>query len=250
MSGLAIWMLVGLSAIGTDPPVMKKDTLYAQELLVIVQETQSVDAFMMALHLLQDLPLERHKIVPLVIRHAERLGIFTDHFSESGKELAQEVDEFLDKLAAKKPVKKGKVISGLKPAEKPAPVYRTPIVPPIRPDRPAPLCENPPTEAEVLRALRPVHGVPYLYEQHRGNIQITMERIVDKIDPPRFFPLVGPAQLHHCHWKCTVYYTATDHVNYPIPLRVSRPQVDVIYIDKDYLHLSAANCVGAVGVVY
>ena len=116
--------------------------------------------------------------------------------------------------------------------------FRTPILPPIRPGFPPPLCEDPPDEARILRAMRKVpRGVPYLYEEHRDNIQVVTELIVDKIDPPRFYPLVGPAQLHHCHWKCTVYYTETVESGYPFPVRITRPRVEVIYIDKDHLHL-------------
>jgi hypothetical protein len=61
--------------------------------------------------------------------------------------------------------------------------------------------------------------------------------MVDRIDPPRFYPLIGPAQLHCCHWKCTVYYTETIEACYPFPVRVVRPRVEVVYLDKDYLHL-------------
>ena len=51
----------------------------------------------------------------------------------------------------------------------------------------------------------------YVYEEFRDKIEVTSERMVDKIDPVRFFPVVGPAQLHHCHWKCTIYYTETSN---------------------------------------
>ncbi len=103
--------------------------------------------------------------------------------------------------------------------------FRTPIMPPIREGFPPPLCEDPPDEARILRAMPHVHrGVPYFYEEFRDNIQIVTERIVDKIDPPRFFPLIGPAQLHHCHWKCTIYYTETIESGYPFPFRCVRPR--------------------------
>ena len=116
---------------------------------------------------------------------------------------------------------------------------RTAILPPIREGVPPPICEEEPDDAMILRAMpHIIRGVPYLYEESRDDIQITKERIVDKIDPPRFFPLIGPAQLHHCHWKCTIHYTETVAVNYPIPLRVSRPRVQVMMIDKDHLHLA------------
>ena len=116
--------------------------------------------------------------------------------------------------------------------------FRTPILPPIRDGFPPPLCEDPPDEARILRAMpRVPRGVPYFYEEFRDNIQIVTERLVDKIDPPRFFPLVGPAQLHHCHWKCTIYYTETFESGYPFPFRCVKPRVQVVYIDLDHLHL-------------
>jgi hypothetical protein len=48
---------------------------------------------------------------------------------------------------------------------------------------------------------------------------------------------VGPAQLHHCHWECVIYYTETVQSDYPFPQYTKRNRVQVIYIDKDHLHL-------------
>ena len=116
--------------------------------------------------------------------------------------------------------------------------HRTAIMPPIRDGFPAPLCQDAPGEQEVLRAMpRVSRGVPFVREEFRDDIEIVCEKLVDKIDPPRFFPLVGPAQLHHCHWKCTIYYTETIQSNYPFPYKCPRPRVQVVYIDKDHLHL-------------
>ena len=118
--------------------------------------------------------------------------------------------------------------------------HRTPILPPIRDGFPAPLCEDAPSEAEILRAMPHItRGVPYIYEEFRDNIQISTERLVDRIDPVRFYPLVGPAQLHHCHWKCTIYYNETVESGYPFPFQAKKQRVEVVYIDKDHLHLSA-----------
>jgi hypothetical protein len=116
--------------------------------------------------------------------------------------------------------------------------FKTPIMPPIREGFPPPLCEDPPDEAMVLRAMIHVtRGIPYIYEEFRDDIQIVNERLVDRIDPARFYPLVGPAQLHHCHWKSTIYYTETIESGYPFPFRCKRPRVEVVYIDKDHLHM-------------
>jgi len=116
--------------------------------------------------------------------------------------------------------------------------HTTPIMPPIRDGFPAPLCEDPPSDREVLRSLpKGIRGVPEVYEEFRDDIQITKSRIVDKIDPPRFFPLVGMAQLHHCHWECAVYYTETIESRHPYPVYLRKPRIQVVYIDKDHLHL-------------
>lgn len=115
---------------------------------------------------------------------------------------------------------------------------RAPIMPPIRDGYPPPICEDPPSDAEILRAIpRVPRGVPFIYETFRDDIVIVKNRLVDKIDPPRFFPLVGPAQLHHCHWECVVYYNELVQSDYPFPVYLSKPRVQVIYIDKDHLHL-------------
>jgi RNA polymerase sigma factor (sigma-70 family) len=93
-----------------------------------------------------------------------------------------------------------------------------------------------PSEAEVVRALPRLPGnVPAFLEVYRDDIQVATERLVRQVDPPRFFPLVGEAELHHCHWKCTVYYRETVESSYPYRFRTKRPRVEVVYIDKDYL---------------
>jgi hypothetical protein len=115
---------------------------------------------------------------------------------------------------------------------------KAPIMPPLRAGYPDPICEDAPTDQEVLRAMpRVPRGTPYIYETFRDDIVIVKNRLVDKIDPPRFFPLVGMAQLHHCHWECVIYYTETVQSDYPFPVKVKKPRTQVIYIDKDHLHL-------------
>jgi hypothetical protein len=111
----------------------------------------------------------------------------------------------------------------------------TPILPPV--------CDGEtvrgeePSEARILRALPRTVRVPGICEESRDNLQIVTERIVDKIDPPRFFPLVGSAQLHHCHWKCTVYYSETIAGTFPLTFRYTRPRLHVVYLDSDHLHI-------------
>lgn len=118
---------------------------------------------------------------------------------------------------------------------------RVPLLPAIPPGH-RPYCEDPPDQQEILRAMpRVARGVPYIYEEFRDEIEFSVEKLVDRIDPPRFIPLIGPAQLHHCHWKCTVYYTETIESSYPFPVRVRRRRAEVVYIDKDHFHLCVSS---------
>jgi hypothetical protein len=99
-----------------------------------------------------------------------------------------------------------------------------------------------PKEDEVMRVLeksRPLQGgLPFLHEIQRNNVRIVSELIQDEVDKPRVFPLVGPAQLHHAHYKCTVYFTEVTRVGWPIPYTNTEEEAqEVIYIDHDHLHM-------------
>lgn len=101
---------------------------------------------------------------------------------------------------------------------------------------------DPPSDDEVMRALERVRGVgggiPLLWERQRNNVSITKELIADYIDPPRVYPLVGPAQQHHAHYKCTVYFTEHTMVGWPLPhTKSDEDAVEVIYIDHNHLHM-------------
>jgi len=119
--------------------------------------------------------------------------------------------------------------------------HRTPIMPPILPGTSPPRCMDAPQDEEIVRALpKVIRGVPYILEEFRDIRDIRKELIVDQLDPCRFYPLVGPAQLHHCHYKCTVYYKQILQSSYPFPFKIEEDRVEVVYIDKDHLHV----CVG------
>ena len=91
----------------------------------------------------------------------------------------------------------------------------------------------------ALEKANPVQGgLPFLHEIQRNNVRIVVEPIADYLDPPRVYPLVGPAQLHHCHYKCTVYYTEVTRVGWPIPYtNTDEDAQEVLYIDHDHLHM-------------
>jgi hypothetical protein len=118
---------------------------------------------------------------------------------------------------------------------------RMPVLGPLTPDSPRTAMDEP-SDDEVMRSLekaRPLQGgLPGLYEVQRNNVRIVKEPIADYIDPPRVYPLVGPAQLHHVHYKCIVHYTEVTWVGWPIPYKTTDEDAqEVIYIDHDHLHM-------------
>ncbi len=112
-----------------------------------------------------------------------------------------------------------------------------PILGPIKGELGPIFCMDPPSEQEVYDALRPLpHGVPFIYEKQRMNVRFSIEKLVDQVDDCRFYPLAGPCQLHHCHFKATIWYDETQTMGYPIPWSYTEKKQEVVYIDKDHLH--------------
>lgn len=98
---------------------------------------------------------------------------------------------------------------------------------------------DPPTPDEIMRAMPTIEGgYPFLHERQRNNVHITVEPISDYLDPPRVYPMIGPAQQHHAHYKCTVYYSETTRVGWPVPYTtVDEEAQEVLYIDHNHLHM-------------
>lgn len=119
---------------------------------------------------------------------------------------------------------------------------RTAVLPPILPGQPVPLCEDPPSDEEVIRALgRVKRGIPFISEEFRDNYEVVVEKVVDQVDPPTFLPLVGPVQIHHCHWKCWVFWKERLTSHHPFPYWVTNDRSEVVLIDKDHMHAVAGN---------
>jgi len=118
---------------------------------------------------------------------------------------------------------------------------RVPILGPITAGGPIQALD-PPSDDEVMMAMekaRPVRGgFPYLEEKQRNNVRIVKEKIADYIDAPRVYPLLGPAQQHHAHYKCIVYFDETTRVGWPIPHTLDKPEeIEVVYIDHNHFHI-------------
>jgi hypothetical protein len=118
---------------------------------------------------------------------------------------------------------------------------RVPILGPITSGGP-PRALDPPSDDEIIRALekaRPIEGgTPLLDTVQRNKVRIIVEPIADYVDPPRVYPLIGPAQLHHAHYKCIVNFEEVTRVGWPIPYTfVDEDAQEVIYIDHNHLHM-------------
>jgi hypothetical protein len=118
---------------------------------------------------------------------------------------------------------------------------KVPILGPIAAGGPVEALD-PPSDDEVMRALekaRPIQGeLPLLHEMQRNNVRIEKVKIADYIDPPRFYPLIGPAQLHHCHYKCTIFFTEITRVGWPVPFtKVDEDAQEVVYVDHNHFHV-------------
>ena len=115
---------------------------------------------------------------------------------------------------------------------------RVPILGPLTAGGPT-VALDPPSPDEVIRALKTVEGgLPFLHEVQRNNVRMEIIPIADYVDPPRVYPVVGPAQQHHAHYKCILYYSEVTRVGWPIPYTtVDEDAREVIYIDHNHLHM-------------
>ena len=130
---------------------------------------------------------------------------------------------------------------------------RVPIMGPITAGGPA-VVLDPPSDDEIMRALeaaRPIEGgLPLMHEMQRNNVRIVIEPTGEYVDPPRVYPLIGPAQLHHAHYKCIIYFTEVTWIGWPIPYKtVDEDTQEVVYIDHDHLHM-VGNVSGGPGSNY
>ena len=84
---------------------------------------------------------------------------------------------------------------------------------------------TPPTADEFIKRWhdeRMKQGLNIPDENKVGEIRVIREKIADYVDPPRFYPMIGPARLHHSHYKGT--------------LLLGGDKIDVVYIDGTHIH--------------
>jgi hypothetical protein len=114
---------------------------------------------------------------------------------------------------------------------------KVPVLDPVEGEHAPLFCLDPPTPDEIIRSLPDDvgGGVPFLAETSRNNVRMTVDLIVDKTEECRFYPLVGPARMKKCHYKCTVYFDKTIRSGWPVPFTHTDETVEVVYIDHDHL---------------
>jgi hypothetical protein len=126
---------------------------------------------------------------------------------------------------------------------------KVPILDPVEGENAPLYCMDSPSPDEVIRALpdSTAGGWPFLAETSRNNVRMVVEPIVDKLEECRFYPMVGPARLHKCHYKCTVYFDKTLRSSWPIPFSHTDSTIEVVYIDHDHLIRCAGPAAGGAG---
>jgi hypothetical protein len=96
--------------------------------------------------------------------------------------------------------------------------------------------DDAPTTEQVLRALPGSNfNQPFITAINRENVSVVTEKIVDTLDEPRFFPMVGTARLQRRQFKCTVSSKKTIRSVWPVPFNRTEDVIEVVYIDRDHL---------------
>lgn len=117
---------------------------------------------------------------------------------------------------------------------------RVPVCGPVTSGGPA-IAIDPPSDDEIMHALTSVRrrsSNPDFDTIRRKSVRIVKEKIADYVDAPKFVPLIGEAQLHHAHYKCTIYFAERTINGCPVPYKAKdRDAVEVIYIDHNHFHL-------------
>ena len=82
----------------------------------------------------------------------------------------------------------------------------------------------------------------FFYRKQIISLDMELKLLKKEMDPPRIFPLVGPAALHHSEWDCRVKYRETVSVYWPIRWEYrSQEREHEMRLDGDYLRRTEEN---------
>jgi hypothetical protein len=91
---------------------------------------------------------------------------------------------------------------------------------------------------EVLQSLAESDKLPQFLQRERSAVQIVKEMISEEVDPPRDFPLIGPARLCHDHYECSVRCNEVTRLKLPIPLAITVRNVQrTLVVDKTFFRM-------------
>lgn len=110
----------------------------------------------------------------------------------------------------------------------PSPRASTAVVPVLGPitDGGKTTALPPPSDAEVMRALQ--RALPRGANVPTMNVRIVREKVADYVDPVRVYPMIGPGQQHHAHYRCSIYFSRGAY----------RPDGrHIITVDHNHLHM-------------
>lgn len=99
-----------------------------------------------------------------------------------------------------------------------------------------------PEPLDVLRSLEQQRGlnpgvVSSIHETNKSSVRIVVDLVSDRQLPVRHYPTVGPASLHLLRYRCTVYFTVTSGVEWPLKKDDGSPELETsFYIDSNHLH--------------
>ncbi len=89
-----------------------------------------------------------------------------------------------------------------------------------------------PGPAQILRSLS-TGDWPFV-EVTREDVRIVIER-VDRLEDPRFYPMVGVAQLHRQRFKCSVHSRKTIRSDWPVPIHHVEQASEIVHIESNHL---------------
>jgi serine/threonine protein kinase len=105
---------------------------------------------------------------------------------------------------------------------------------------------GPPEPLAILRSLEAKRGLESgalcsIHDANKSSVSIVVEPVYDKRLPVRHYPGVGVASLHLLRHRCTVYFTVTLGVEWPLT-KDGTPELETtFYMDSDHLHRMEGN---------
>ncbi len=89
---------------------------------------------------------------------------------------------------------------------------------------------DPPTIDQLLEVIR-ISSPDSLPRVARE--QVVIEKIADYVDPPKRYPLIGLAQLHHSHYKCIMMLREDE-----TDMKKGEQEQLILFVDHTHLHVS------------